>query len=363
MSKRGSSPFLVAFLACLSLPPVIFSQPRVTIRDSITCAACRLTLERVVEIGGTRDSVILTVNTRFIVSPDGARIFAFPTATPGVIAVYGSRGTLIRTMGREGRGPGEFTNVFGATLSDGRLYVIDKGGQRINVFGPALAFEREIKMIENLTDRDGIIVVGNRVVISSVYQTPPTTPAPVAMLDFDGARIRTVSPEPDSVPTRARRRYLAESRGDRFWVAPFNRYELQLWDTAGRQQRTIVRDAPWFRPYVEQTSVETVRPQPQLKSVREDDAGLLWVALLVADLRWAPVPLSRAAEALDGNRVWDTRIEALDPRSASLLATYTTDNVLGKVMASQPMFSSYRTDANGYVIWTLHRPRLQRPRE
>jgi hypothetical protein len=346
-------------LAFVFAPPPGAAQQPTAIPDQIGCTQCRLTLERFLEIGSSRDSVLLTQNTRFLLSADGSRIFASPTATPGVIAVYNSRGTLTGTIGREGRGPGEFSRVWGATISGDRLYVIDYGGQRINVFGPTLAFERQIDLRESLADNDGILVLGDRVIVSSVFQTP-STPAPVAILNAGGDRLRVVSSEPDSVPVRARRRYLAESEGGRFWVAPFNRYELQLWDTAGKHLSTVARNADWFQPWTVPTSVTLLAPQPQLKSVREDAAGLLWVAALVPDARWAPVPPSLSPEELDANRLLDTRIEVLHPQNGSLLAVLTSDLVLGKVGGGvEPMYSGYRTDANGVVLWTLYRPRLQ----
>ena len=342
--------------------PDVQSRPaHVLIKDSTTCEQCRIVLERMFDLGASRDSVLLTDNTRFVVLGDG-RILASPTATPGVIAVYNNRGALISTIGREGRGPGEFAVVWSATYKDDRLYAIDYGQQRINVFRPNLSFEREIALRENFMDNDGLLVIGSRIMVSSIYQNP-ATPASVVMLDLMGRRVRTISPEHDSVPMRARRRYLTESTGDKFWVAPFNRYVLELWDTAGRQHRTVTREAYWFRPWTTPTNVTTVLPQPQIKSIREDSLGRLWVSALVADSRWAPVPPRTRPEDLDANRLLDTRIELLNPSTGSLIATYLSDNALGKVIAPDVMFSAYRTDASGFVIWTLYRARLQGPRD
>jgi hypothetical protein len=344
-------------LACLSAGASAHAQPRIVIRDSAECGSCRVTLERAMEIGGPRDSVLLTPNTRFIVTADG-RVFASPTATPGVIAVYNSEGDFTGTIGREGRGPGEFTRVWGSTMNGDFLYAIDHGGRRINIFGPTLSFAFDIPLTENFADNDGILIVGSRIVLSSIFQTP-NTPGPVVIIAANGARARTVSPEPDSVPTHARRRYLAESLSGRFWVAPFNRYVIELWDTAGRHHSSVVRESDWFRPWSMPTNPTTMLPQTQLKSVQEDAAGRLWVALLVADSRWAPVRPTALSTEPDANRVFDTRIEVLDPRARSVVAHVVTDNALGKVIAAEPMFRSYRVDASGAVIWTLHRARLQ----
>jgi hypothetical protein len=350
---------LAALLALAAQGISASAQTRTVIRDSIACSDCRLVLERALGIGSPRDSVLLDQNTRFIVAPDG-RIFAAPTATPGVIAIYNSRGALTGTIGGEGHGPGEFGRVWGATLSDGYMYAIDRGGQRINVFGPTLDFVREIPLSESFTDKDGIVVIGSRIVVSSIFQTE-LTQAPVAILAANGVRLHTVSAEADSVPMHARRRYLTESVNGRFWVAPYNRYTLELWDTTARHVASIVRQSDWFRPWSTPGDPTSALPKPQLKSITEDAAGRLWVTLLVADSRWKPFAASLESAQADANQLYDTRIEVLDPLSGALLAAFRTDNALGKVTAPEPMFSSYRVDAGGAVIWTLHRPRLQAP--
>ena len=52
-----------------------------------------------------------------------------------VLQVFNEDGTHLRTIGREGNGPGEFTNPVAITWDpDGRLWVVDPGSSRYTVF-------------------------------------------------------------------------------------------------------------------------------------------------------------------------------------------------------------------------------------
>jgi hypothetical protein len=140
-----------------------------------------------------------------------------------------------------------------------------------------------------------------------------------------------------------------------FWVAPQNRYTLELWDTSATKRRQIQRAAPWFEPWFGSIDPTKTRPKPQVKGIAEDAAGRLWVNLLIADASWVPVPPRAPSTAIDPNKLFDSRIELIDPRSGQLLAFLVVPEVLVNVRGGEPIVSSFRTNADGFVIWTLYR--------
>ena len=72
------------------------------------------------------------------VAPDG-RVLVTNTGA-GTLAVLRD-GTLERTVGRRGSGPGEFLRPHDVEIAaDGSVYVVDSGNDRVQVFGPGLEY-------------------------------------------------------------------------------------------------------------------------------------------------------------------------------------------------------------------------------
>ena len=98
-------------------------------------------LEAKVSIGVVEgaDEYLIGNPRSIAVGPDGT-VYVLDRQVPSVRA-YGPDGLYLRDIGREGRGPGEYTRPGGmATLPDGRLLVRDPGNARIVVFGPDGAY-------------------------------------------------------------------------------------------------------------------------------------------------------------------------------------------------------------------------------
>lgn len=62
------------------------------------------------------------------------------------IAVFDAKGGLVRAWGREGRGPGEFVTAEDVAVGpDGRIYVLDSGLSRIQIFTPEGSLEQVLR--------------------------------------------------------------------------------------------------------------------------------------------------------------------------------------------------------------------------
>jgi sugar lactone lactonase YvrE len=87
--------------------------------------------------------------TAVIVAPDGTIFVAEGHSNanpPGRISIFSSDGTFIRSFGRFGEGPGEFRTPHGLAFdSQGRLFVADRGNNRIQLFDQQGNFLEELK--------------------------------------------------------------------------------------------------------------------------------------------------------------------------------------------------------------------------
>lgn len=91
----------------------------------------------------------------FDVSRDG-RIFAFDAASRRIF-LFGPDGTLRRTIGRQGAGPGEFNSDNGmVVLHDGRLAVLDAQNARISFFSADGDFETSWSVPSGFSTNDGL---------------------------------------------------------------------------------------------------------------------------------------------------------------------------------------------------------------
>ena len=120
-------------------------------------------------------------------------------------------------------------------------------------------------------------------------------------------------------------RQLAAGGGGRVWAAYQNRYEVELWDTAGRRLRRLARDAEWFDIYRsdefsarnrrhllrERERGNRLAPSlqypPRVTALEQDGRGRLWTLVSVAP------------EKPEDRR--NTIVEVIDPAAGRIVAS------------------------------------------
>jgi hypothetical protein len=158
-------------------------------------------------------------------------------------------------------------------------------------------------------------------------------------------------------------RRFARHGQDQFWAAHVTRYTIERWSKAGRLTDVLERDAPWFPPRVNLgPPPQEAPPAPRVVSVREDDAGRLWVLISVADANWrrsARKPNASGEYAVrptDRDLMFDTVIEVIDPKTARVIATRRIPQEVGSFIGEGTTIATYREDqtgAPGFDIWRL----------
>lgn len=298
-----------------------------TIPSAFACPDCRIDVARIAELG--RDTTSLVTTTSTVCRARSGHFFVSALTIPSRVAVYSGNGTLLRTFGREGAGPGEFARIV-TTLcgTDERLRIFDTANGRISILteGGSLVDTRVFRA--GWFDGAVLLPDGSSAV-STTIGTPGSVGHPIHIFGPDGAFVRSIG-RADGRPQRENavldRRILASAPNGQLWTGKMNRYEIDLWSTDGVHRRTIARTPSWFQPWVSIDPGEPffARPQPRLLSIYEDPEGLLWTSSLVPALDWEPSSRDEFAHRMGGPTVaeldpkWDSIIEVIDPANGRL---------------------------------------------
>ncbi|HEU0054050.1 MAG TPA: 6-bladed beta-propeller, partial [Longimicrobium sp.] len=182
------------------------------------------------------------------------------------LRVFDGRGTLVRTVGRRGAGPGELALVAGMDWdARGRLWVLDAGNARFAVYdtsGAALATHRRTATTTVVPWPGGFDAEGRLYDTGSILGTGGALAEVVVRTDTaleraDTFRLPRFQPKMfETARSDARRREVAQvnvpftgtqvwrvDRDGGVWVAETERYRLERFDFGGRKTRAVERES------------------------------------------------------------------------------------------------------------------------
>ena len=265
--------------------------------------------------------------TRLVMDKAGRFYTANARGYPGTIAVWGADGAFLRTIGREGQGPGELSARGAVSMfmdAKDNLHVRD-GSQSWSTFDTAGRFVKRVSSQELGGFPSNTAVLDDGTVLTGMM-VPSGAGNYFHRAGLDGKPIRSFGPitgQPGVTQSRAERT-IAYAGGTEFWAAPATGdprgYVLERWSTDGKLLQTIKRDVPWFRASGGgPRGREDPRP-PQVSALHLDDAGLLIAMAVTPNEKWRYV-----ADAAERRRVedefYDLRIDVIDTRSGTLLSS------------------------------------------
>jgi hypothetical protein len=334
----------LALIFALTLALPLQAQKRVVIDSKPTCANCTIEITRMMTAVPS-DSLAVPSPRPFVV--DGAgRLYLFDSRR-GVVMQYGSDGKLLKQIGRQGRGPGEFQYVRGMAVGVGdTIYLADDAMSRLTILSPSGAVAR-------------IVTVGARYsslipsASGEIFAAGPLGTADgecYGVLAADGARKAkwgTCKPG-DAYMLEgmmfAWMRHVAVANGGRLWSARYNRYEIEAYDKTGSPTVTVVRQADWFEPWEpdpKKMRPFTERPLPLVTGLATLADGNLLVAVTKAADDWTAPPLNSKGQ-LPPSSTWESKVvttfEVLDPQNGKLLASHT---IKGRIF---PLSDAYYAD-------------------
>lgn len=341
--------WVVLALATSSLSPSHPApQDTLHVPSDVSCATCEIRLEHVATLGAGGDPVALQDYPSVAVDSHG-NIYVNPTVVPGQVAMFDRSGRHVRSLGRSGRGPGEFGPrtrlVIGPTDS---IHVLD--GARHTVLAPLIAGVASLRTIPVGANTavelpDGTLLV-NAIGSRDEHGYPllhTLGPSSEVRRSF-GPHILSSLEEP-----RAQIRILALASSVGIWVAALNTPTIERWNTDGDRDLVIARDADWFPP----SPVTSERfweqpPKPTIGSMMEWQ-GLLLVTVSVADANWKPTAINSRAGSLDmlpePDRVFDTIIEAIDIVAGKVVSRLRVDQAV--MLLTNGYAVTHRKDSDG----------------
>ena len=287
---------------------------------------------------------------------------------PAEVKFFSERGGWVRTIGRDGEGPGEFRDAAWLHVrADDGLEVVDWTLSRITSLSPEL----EVMKTTGLPMRPLRIVFfdgAGMVVISGASNSREIVGLPLHLIDSTGTRRESFGGNP---PIREWGNYdkvlrpIARSGTDAVWAGRLTEYVLERWNNNGHRSLHFLREVSWFKPHEDfgfRWSPDEA-PNPGIYALHEDEKGLLWVAIRVPD------PLYRTAYVLrpgrfdregkprmgvdDFSRYYDTVIEVIDPEHATVIASSRMDAAIVDFTRDGLLFSqSYTEDSVPCVeVW------------
>jgi len=201
-------------LASLALSLFAFAagargQERVVIQDG-GCSGCRIRLVRVAVIAGA-DPYTLDWWARVTKTRDGYA--AAPLHVPGTIGVFDERGRLLRTVGSEGPGPGEFLSIWGlATVQGDTVLVVENS--RLTVLDPDLQYVRILGHTGRVQD---VVQLADGRYVLRVEGLP--SPHPLHVMDASGRLVHSFGPPSARASTPIEDRELAVGRNGHLYAA------------------------------------------------------------------------------------------------------------------------------------------------
>ena len=353
----------VAALVSAQGPPVR------NVPEGVSCASCRIvvTPRRTLQRGGDADVIGIPLAVR---RDRAGRYWLMQWMSAP--RLFDSTGSFLRTIGRRGAGPGEYSNPIDAVeLPGDSMLIVDDHAVRATVLDPKLEPIRQVVLPGSGQLRPGAIPEWPTALIVNVWETDWRRPVgPIRRLTLAGPRAaiaesfgaegRPLSPDEDPEGY-----VVARAGPDRLWSTQSALYRLSLWSMRGQKLTTLERRAPWFPPPpTSGMGSPTMPPSPRIRTMYQDADGLLWVFITVASPRWReywpPAPprgrggeLGERASSVEATeRLYVTRVEVLDPAAGRVVARTDLDFWVIDAAAGQQL-AIYRVDANDEPLVTI----------
>jgi len=329
-----------------------------------SCAACSIQLTRIISLSDSMVAGLFAFEP--LVARDSSGRWFVTSHLQGIkqIGVFNAAGHLIAALGREGKGPGEFSLTKLLTVApNDSLYVYDTALLRRTVFGPDLKHARDDAvpgMMQAVAP-----LSGGKSIINANIATPDRVGFPLHLVGENGEIIRSFGAansiyKPGDEPLMVRR--LTVDDTENLWAALPNEYTITRYDSFGRVTASLTRRVAWLTPWVVPYRYPE-RPNPSLTAIRFDhESGLLWAQILANDPTWQPPAAPPKATQEYRDRTYDTVLEVIDVRTHSVLATRRFPQFMEPFAASRRgvLIPAFRVDSADRVWLDIYEATLAR---
>lgn len=331
----------------------------VRIPDDPSCPRCVIALRAVTTLSvpvdtadGLPTAVLLDSRSRTWVFREGE-----------APALFDAQGRFLRTLGRTGRGPGEYEMPwYFLPMAHDSVMVLEAQSRRGTVLDPELHPIRFVRLPPGLGSP--IVVSWPDTIIGSGSVPLQEAAGPIHRFSFesgDGVVAASFRPGGDAIPDEmllySRHEFSAPSDG-RFWSIWSMRYDVTQWSAEGASLRALERRPEWFpglSPWNYDWRHEP--PPPHAGGIAEDGDGLLWVYVRVAAPTWreAFVDIPPGVGEYDPRHVYHeklyrTAVEVIDPRRARVVArTFIDRYFVSALPGARAAFYEVSDDGTAHV--------------
>jgi hypothetical protein len=327
MRSRICTSALIVFLVYSGLA----HAQSVRVNEIAGCSGCAVRMTKVTTLlPGVAPETGLPAHPYNLARDSKGRFIAtfMETSPPRIFA---PDGRFVRSLGRLGKGPGEFERAYGVwQLPGDTIMVLDTRGR--NFYGGDFTRIRTDPP-PPLYSFETTLPNGTRV----VWETydPKTSAIQLNHQTSSGKHLRRLSiPYPMRPTVTIPTLRLAAAGRNSFWWLMSNEYHIERWSTDGAKKLTIDRKADWWvDPVGERVSptkaqapirVSAKHPMSSLNDLRDDGKGHLWVIGRVPRKDLPPDDtLRRTGEGPFSHPYdrYDTIVEVFDSNTGKLLVT------------------------------------------
>lgn len=345
-----------AAVASMSLTARAQIVRRVMYRNS--CTVCQITFIKVASLGGPADSVLVSPVSTPVWDSKG-RYYASSIDNYQVI-VFDAAGRILRTLGRRGEGPGEFSSpgIRNLAVGPGDSLLVFQFG-RLSVFTSEGLHVRTVRTLPASITYASALSDG-RLVVAANFRSPATFGFPYHLLDPNGNVVKSfgdpyVGQYMDDSDTPKRLDdppppFALSPDQKSIWSAPG--YHVREWMLDGRLRTAIdIAASPWHLARRDTTMTDrmgTKRPVrvggSEIDILGVDRRGMIWV---------------RTAQPATARKKGVYAVEVVDSRSGAVVAStqapgylrrFTDDKLVTIAEDSDGVFSFavWRVQAKGW---------------
>ncbi|MDX2060378.1 MAG: hypothetical protein SFV24_21390 [Gemmatimonadales bacterium] len=342
-------------------------QAPVLIAPAIACAACRLDRTVLTTLDtneAARPSALVKVGRELLLVPDAG--------APLPIKRFEIRtGRFLGTVGRQGRGPGEFWwPQFLAAMPGDSLFVFDYSTLQHSVLAPATY--RYVRGAPVTVSRpSGAVLPGPNgpLWVAAAVAPPKQVGYPFHLFELDGRWLRSVGAER---PFLAWNNHLAFAKrlavGPNATVWAVSRYgpmTIDVFDRSGRRLHAARYAPPWL-PELTRPQQVGDPPLPERVPIWVKSSTELLVATLVPAVDWqtgivkADDPTHGPGTPVVGDisRLFDTVVEWLDVPNGRVVFRARVDEAVVAIL-DDGLVALYREGVNGIPLLTIERWQLR----
>lgn len=358
MAKPHNLAAALLLLTASSTPaaPSLSAQVPTRVSSDVLCAECVITIDTVLTLGGLEGEGMEAIHETLTIVIDARERILIANSVHPRIYVFDMAGRFLRTVGREGEGPGEYHWISH----------INAGPRYIHVF----EFDRGRTLLDHdfeFVRRDLFPGQINQVFVTDSEVAAFSSWIPTS--DADGYSLHLLAPSGElesfgdgasGYRTRASGGALVTGDGGSLWSIEWLSTRMTRWDLLPKPAPVRI----WERTVDEWERHDqgpSSDPIPGNTGAMIDESGL-WIVWREPDTGWAGRPSDESRRnAGRVQDIYDNWVELLDPATGRTLARYFDNGgfLITFVPGSRYLVAYHETEAGVPYIHLLE-PRLSR---